>query len=233
MFTIFMMYIAVYPLAYTIRASDRTPRAFQDGSFEFRYKRDREAETVPRTAEGKRLYKPKIKKPTLRSFINLGQWYSRKIALRDATWIFLGIWMIAFAESSSIYADPGITMFKVAFEAFSAYGTVGLSLGYPGLVTSFSAVLSSFSKVVIIFLILIGRCRGLPDSLDYAVIPRSSKALARNLRRRYDLLQEIKQREAIRQSDAATRLQQAGLLPQAVRDMFTQQAEEDYQFRYF
>jgi hypothetical protein len=55
------------------------------------------------------------------------------------------------------------------FEVVSAYGTVGLSLGYPGINASFSAEFSVVSKLVIIAMQLRGRHRGLPNALDRAV----------------------------------------------------------------
>ncbi len=55
------------------------------------------------------------------------------------------------------------------FELSGAYGTVGLSLGYPGFVTSFVAQMQPLSKLIFVYVMLLGRCRGLPDSLDYAV----------------------------------------------------------------
>jgi hypothetical protein len=59
------------------------------------------------------------------------------------------------------------------YQAFSrltrSSGTVGLSLGYPGLNTSFSAKLSVVSKLVIIAMQIRGRHRGLPYELDRAV----------------------------------------------------------------
>jgi hypothetical protein len=81
----------------------------------------------------------------------------------------------------------------VLFECISAYGTVGLSLGYPHTLTSFSAKFSNFSKLMVVVIMVLGRnrfgllslriflsfamffsltfiaYRGLPDSLDRAV----------------------------------------------------------------
>jgi hypothetical protein len=46
---------------------------------------------------------------------------------------------------------------------------VGLSLGHPGGYTSFSTVLTPVSKFVISIVMLLGRHRGLPLSIDHAV----------------------------------------------------------------
>lgn len=52
----------------------------------------------------------------------------------------------------------------------SAYGTVGLSLGYPGIDASFSAEFSTISKLVVIAMQIRGRHRGLPYALDKAIL---------------------------------------------------------------
>lgn len=46
---------------------------------------------------------------------------------------------------------------------------VGLSLGYPGVSTSLSGQLSTFSKVVVCLLMIRGKNRGLPYQLDRAI----------------------------------------------------------------
>ena len=52
----------------------------------------------------------------------------------------------------------------------SAYGTVGLSLGYPNVNASFSIEFSTVSKLVIIAMQIRGRHRGLPNELDRAIL---------------------------------------------------------------
>lgn len=48
-------------------------------------------------------------------------------------------------------------------------GNVGLSLGYPTVNTSLSGEFTIFSKLVICFLMIRGRHRGLPYKLDRAI----------------------------------------------------------------
>jgi hypothetical protein len=62
------------------------------------------------------------------------------------------------------------TLFSVLFEIVSAYGTVGLSLGYPNINASFSAEFHVLSKLVIIAMQIRGRHRGLPYELDRAIL---------------------------------------------------------------
>ena len=56
------------------------------------------------------------------------------------------------------------------FEIVSAYGTVGLSLGYPNVNASFSTEFGIVSKLVIIGMQIRGRHRGLPYELDRAIL---------------------------------------------------------------
>lgn len=56
--------------------------------------------------------------------------------------------------------------FNVLFEIISGYGTVGLSVSYSN--ASFSAQWSVPSKLVVIFVMLMGRHREMPDTIDAA-----------------------------------------------------------------
>jgi Trk-type K+ transport system membrane component len=73
------------------------------------------------------------------------------------------------ATLASSSGGPSYSLWAVIFEVASAVGTVGLSLGYPGTVTSLSAQFSTFSKLVVIAVMLLGRHRGVPADLDASV----------------------------------------------------------------
>ena len=89
----------------------------------------------------------------------------------DLWYVFLGLFVIAIAEGPRLEAnDLSFQLFTVLFEVVSAYGTVGLSFGYPGVNTSFSGQFNVVSKLVIIAMQIRGRHRGLPYSLDRAVL---------------------------------------------------------------
>ena len=92
------------------------------------------------------------------------------------TWLFVFIFLICAIEHERMApVDPDITIFKVVFEIISAFGTVGSSLGYPNVSSSFGTVLSPASKVIIIFTMLMGRHRGLLASMkDQEVIEHSA-----------------------------------------------------------
>ncbi|CAF4040088.1 unnamed protein product, partial [Rotaria sp. Silwood1] len=82
-----------------------------------------------------------------------------------------------------------ITVFKVIFEIISAFGTVGLTLGYPNIASSFSTILSPASKIILILTMLMGRHRGLLASMtDQEAIEHSAADLLN--RRREEIICE-------------------------------------------
>ncbi|KAF2965198.1 hypothetical protein GQX73_g8377 [Xylaria multiplex] len=87
----------------------------------------------------------------------------------DLWYVFLGFFILSITEGSRLMSG-NISMFAVLFELVSAYGTVGLSLGYPGTNASLSAQFSVIGKLVIIAMMIRGRHRGLPYGLDRAVL---------------------------------------------------------------
>ncbi|MCJ1248684.1 low affinity potassium transporter [Trapelia coarctata] len=90
----------------------------------------------------------------------------------DLWFIFLGLFIVAIAEGPRLQDpnDIAFSLFACLFEIVSAYGTVGLSLGYPTINASFSAEFGVVSKLVIIVMQIRGRHRGLPYELDRAIL---------------------------------------------------------------
>ncbi|KAH3759087.1 potassium transporter [Pelomyxa schiedti] len=87
--------------------------------------------------------------------------YLTDVAFHPFLWLYLAIFIIAAFECSS--TDPEIaSIFKIIFEVTSAYGTVGLSVGYPGVPYSYSGVLGICSKFILMTVMMMGRHRGLP-----------------------------------------------------------------------
>ena len=101
----------------------------------------------------------------------LGAHLRRQLSF-DLWYIFLGLFIIAIAEGGRLANtnEYSFTLFSVLFEIVSAYGTVGLSLGYPNIDASFSAEFNVVSKLVIIAMQIRGRHRGLPYELDRAIL---------------------------------------------------------------
>lgn len=105
------------------------------------------------------------------------KYQAKNLIFRDVSYLFIGLLIISIVEDDKLSTDPGITLFKVFFELVSAYGTVGLTLGYPGSVLSLCGTFRPLSKLVIIIVMLLGRHRGLPLSIDHAVNYRSAIAV--------------------------------------------------------
>lgn len=101
----------------------------------------------------------------------------------DLWFVALAWFIIAIAEGGSIQNKdkPAFNLFSVLFEIISAYGTVGLSLGYPSSNASFSAQFGVIAKLVIIALQIRGRHRGLPYELDRAILLPSETLHQREL----------------------------------------------------
>lgn len=101
----------------------------------------------------------------------LGQHLRRQLSF-DLWFVFLGFFLIAIIEGARLENtnEYAFSLFSVLFEIVSAYGTVGLSLGYPGFNTSFSGQFKALSKLIIIAMQLRGRHRGLPYALDRAIL---------------------------------------------------------------
>ena len=110
------------------------------------------------------------------------------------TWLFIFIFLISVFEAPRTAPNnPSITMFRLIFEVFSAFGGCGLSMGYSTLSPSLAAVLGTWSKIALILVMCMGRHRGLLDSMkDQEEIEYSAQTLIDSWRR--IALQEEQQR---------------------------------------
>ncbi|TVY41475.1 Low-affinity potassium transport protein [Lachnellula subtilissima] len=142
-----MMYISVLPIAISVRRTN----VYEERSLGIYGKQTEENED-----EGE----PSYVGAHLRRQLSFDLWY-----------IFLGLFIISISEGSRIQSgDPAFTLFSILFEIVSAYGTVGLSLGYTNINASFSAEFGVIGKLVIIAMQIRGRHRGLPYELDKAIL---------------------------------------------------------------
>lgn len=98
----------------------------------------------------------------------------------DIWWIAMAVLFISTAESPHYKKDPvGYSTFNIIFEVVSAYGCVGVSVGYPGTNSSFCGSWHTISKLILAAVTLRGRHRGLPVAIDRAVmLPTESLAYA-------------------------------------------------------
>lgn len=88
----------------------------------------------------------------------------------DLWWLVLAVLIIVLIETSNFMTDPvTFSVFNVLFEGVSAYGCVGLSIGFPNRDYSFSGGCKVGSKLVFCAVMLRGRHRGLPVAVDRAV----------------------------------------------------------------
>ncbi|KAJ5624106.1 hypothetical protein N7510_000415 [Penicillium lagena] len=142
-----MMYISIFPIALSVRASN----------------------VYEEEALGVYSLANEIDESDSRSYLLT---HIRNQLTFDLWYIFLGIFCICIAEAERIMAnsDPAFSVFSVFFEVISAYGNVGLSLGYPTVSTSLSGQFTTFSKLVICAMMVRGRHRGLPYKLDRAIV---------------------------------------------------------------
>jgi len=141
-----MMYISVFPIAISVRRTN----VYEEKSLGIWGGEETADESEP-------------------SYV--GQHLRRQLSF-DLWYVFLGFFIICIVEGDRL-GDNGqyaFTMFSVLFEIVSAYGTVGLSLGYPTINASFSAEFKVISKLVIIAMMIRGRHRGLPYALDRAIL---------------------------------------------------------------
>lgn len=141
-----MMYISVFPIAISIRSTN----VYEEKSLG--------------------VYKPveEVDDENPSGMAYLGSHLRRQLSF-DLWYVFIGFFILSISEGSRL-ASGDISMFAVLFEIVSAYGTVGLSLGYATVNTSLCSQFTVVGKLVIIAMMIRGRHRGLPYGLDRAVL---------------------------------------------------------------
>ncbi|PLN85949.1 potassium transport protein TRK1/TRK2 [Aspergillus taichungensis] len=149
-----MMYISVFPIAISMRRTN----VYEEKSLGI-YGGPVDDDADPDAEETQ----------TAPSYI--GAHLRRQLSF-DLWYVFLGLFIITIVEGNRIKREDqySFQVWPVLFEIVSAYGTVGLSLGYPGTNTSFCGQFKVISKLVIIAMQVRGRHRGLPYSLDRAIL---------------------------------------------------------------
>ncbi|GAW07737.1 hypothetical protein LENED_009748 [Lentinula edodes] len=154
-----MMYIAIYPVALSIRSTN----VYEERSLGV-------FEAQPEEVE---------EEPT--DFGNLGPrqrvgryigWHLRRQLSIDIWWLVWGVFLIAIIERDNLLNDDlkWFDLFRVLFELVSAFGGIGLSLGIPTENYSFVGAMRPLSKLVVIVIMVRGRHRGLPVAVDRAVM---------------------------------------------------------------
>ncbi|KAK4180015.1 PaTRK-1 low-affinity potassium transport encoded by the Patrk-1 protein [Triangularia setosa] len=148
-----MMYISVFPIAISVRRTN----VYEENALGIYSKHNEDEDNSKGSNE----------------WSHVGTHARRQLSF-DLPVIAMGIFILAISEGPRIMnptdADNGFTMFAMLFEVISAYGTVGMSLGYATISASLSAEFSTVGKLVIIALMIRGRHRGLPYKLDRAIL---------------------------------------------------------------
>ncbi|KAL2810971.1 putative potassium ion transporter [Aspergillus granulosus] len=144
-----MMYISVFPIAISVRRTN----VYEEKSLGV-YEEDNDDNEDSQTA-------PSYIGTHLRKQLGFDLWY-----------VCLGLFIITIVEGDRLedVSQYSFQIWSVLFEVVSAYGTVGLSLGYPGVNASFVSQFKVISTLVIIAMQIRGRHRGLPYSLDRAIL---------------------------------------------------------------
>ncbi|KAJ9154940.1 Potassium transport protein [Pleurostoma richardsiae] len=141
-----MMYISVFPIAISVRRTN----VYEEKSLGIYSKGD------------------EIEEGEAGDLSYVGAHLRRQLSF-DLWYIFVGFFILSISEAAKLQRND-FSMFAVLFEIVSAYGTVGLSLGYTGVNTSLSGQFSVVGKLVIIAMQIRGRHRGLPYGLDRAIL---------------------------------------------------------------
>lgn len=172
-----MMYISVMPIAISIRRTN----VYEEQSLGIYIKDDK-----------LNMSEDDEKSPT--NFI--GNHLRNQLSF-DLWFVFLGLFIICICENSKLEdEDVRFTAFTILFECVSAYGTVGLSLGYPDFNASLCKRFTVISKLVIIAMMIRGRHRGLPYSLDRAIMLPDDNMMKRD---------QVQENHAIRRHETLER----------------------------
>ncbi len=126
------------------------------------------------------------------------------------TWLFIFVFLICSFDSYHMTpVDTNITVFRVIFEVISAFGGCGLSIGYPGITSSFATVLTIPSKIILILTMCMGRHRGLLDSMkDQEGIEYSAQTLIDGWKQ-LALLEQLDKKKSLSRPDSSTSVPQS------------------------
>ncbi|KAJ5359147.1 uncharacterized protein N7496_011560 [Penicillium cataractarum] len=176
----FSQYVSAFPVLVTIRNTN----VYEERSLGI-YADDETPETRANTSRSSVLMdlvrhhmgRPNLSESSRSYFVHQ---QVRSQLSHDIWWIALAVLFIAIAESDHYNNQPvAFSTFNIIFEVVSAYGCVGVSLGYPGKNYSFCGAWHTISKLILAAVALRGRHRGLPVAIDKAImLPSESLAWA-------------------------------------------------------
>jgi len=151
-----MMYISVFPIAISVRRTN----VYEEKALGI-YSKAEEVDVNPGGTD----------------LEYVGAHLRRQLSF-DLWYVFIGFFILSISEGPRLQTGD-ISMFAVLFEIVSAYGTVGLSLGYTNVNASLCSQFSVVGKLVVAAMMIRGRHRGLPYGLDKAILLPSESLIAR------------------------------------------------------
>ncbi|KAJ5188168.1 Cation transporter [Penicillium cf. griseofulvum] len=177
---VLMMYVSAYPVTLTMRNTN----VYEERSLGI-YAHDESPDSPANTSRSNvamNLIRHHLGRPGL-SETSRGYFVHQQLRSQlshDLWWIALAVFFIAIAESDHYDSQPvAFSTFNIIFEVVSAYGCVGVSLGFPGKNYSFCGAWHTISKLILAAVALRGRHRGLPVAIDKAImLPSESLAWA-------------------------------------------------------
>ncbi|KAJ5167448.1 uncharacterized protein N7482_006229 [Penicillium canariense] len=177
---VLMMYVSAFPVLVTIRNTN----VYEERSLGI-YADDETPEAPAHTSRSNvivDLVRYHLGRPSL-SESSRGYFVHQQVRSQlshDIWWIALAVLLITIAEADHYNAQPvAFSTFNIIFEVVSAYGCVGVSVGYPGKNSSFCGAWHTISKLILAAVALRGRHRGLPVAIDKAImLPNESLAWA-------------------------------------------------------
>ncbi|OWB69644.1 hypothetical protein B5S30_g5066 [[Candida] boidinii] len=195
---VILMYISIVPTALAIRGTN----VYEDQSLGIYDGDDRKR----KSAVSSRF-----------SFVN---YYLGEQLSFDLWFVVLMVFIICICERKGLRAgDANFTIFAITFEVVSAYGTVGLSLGYPTFNSSLSTRFTVLSKLVVILTMIRGKHRGLPYTVDRSIMLQGIDVEARD---------QIEALLAIRGSDNSGLLhEEAKMTQDLIKDLNEQIHDEN------
>ncbi|EIW52424.1 TrkH-domain-containing protein [Trametes versicolor FP-101664 SS1] len=161
--SVVMMYIAIYPIAMSVRSTN----VYEANSLGV-YESDNEDDEINDDAHWDR--------PSESRVAIWGRYlmrHARRQLSFDMWWLAVSLFLLCIIERPNLTdtsKQSYFNIFALLFELVSAYGTVGLSLGIPGFNYSLSGEMHTLSKLIVCAVMLRGRHRGLPVALDRAVL---------------------------------------------------------------
>ncbi|RPD56080.1 TrkH-domain-containing protein [Lentinus tigrinus ALCF2SS1-7] len=162
--SVIMMYISIYPIAMSVRATN----VYEAKSLGVYSDDDDDGDELDDDAHWNQPSESRVAiwgKYLMR--------HARRQLSFDMWWLAVSLFLLCIIERDNLI-DPAkqsyFNIFALIFEIVSAYGTVGLSLGIPGFNYALSGGMHTLSKLIIVAVMLRGRHRGLPVALDRAVL---------------------------------------------------------------